>query len=217
MTETAAVELLAENDIAFAVAAGGPARAAWEAAVNAAWLVGPADVAARDRRWLGLLLSEKAYWEAIKEEFEKMNRGSSAIAAADGEIRRLTEIISAAEPQLKRLRVKPPRRVPDFRGRLVDLKKERQYFMWSQASQYVHPGSRALEQFRSLKEHGSDTPTATFEIRTTKREWSVVMGLSGEAIMLCGEALTRLTPPGALTAEALVAWKRLIAAVQALA
>ncbi len=52
MTETAAVELLAENDIAFAVAAGGPSRAAWEAAVNAAWLVDPADVAARDRTGL---------------------------------------------------------------------------------------------------------------------------------------------------------------------
>jgi hypothetical protein len=217
MTKTAAVELLADNDVAFAIAAGGPARAAWEAAVNAAWLVAPLDVASRDRRWLGLLLSERAYWESLKEEFETMNRGSSAIAASEGEIQRLTQIISAAEPQLKKFRIKRPRRVPDFRGRLTALKKERQYFMWSQASQYVHPGNRALEQFRSLKEHGSNTPTATFEIRTTRREWSLVIGLSGEAIMLCGEALARLTPPGALTAEALAVWKRLIAEVQVLA
>ncbi len=149
-SETVAVELMADNDVGIAIAAGGPARAAWEAAVNAAWMVAPDSPAERDRRWLCLLQSERVFWAKIKADCQVIASGSTAIAAADAEVARLDSIIQAANPQLRAAGVGPPTELPDFRPRLMDLGKERQYFMWRQASQFIHPGNRALERVRSL-------------------------------------------------------------------
>jgi hypothetical protein len=89
--------------------------------------------------------------------------------------------------------------------------------MYRQASQFVHPRSRALEQVRSLKEHGSESPTATFQWWSEPIHWALTVGLAGEALMLCGETLgNRITPRGILSPEGRAAWADLARIVSTL-
>ena len=75
-------------------------------------------------------------------------RTPNAVAAADVEVAAGRDH-QRGHPQLQAAGLKAPASLPDFRQRLSALGKDRQYFMWRQASQFVHPGSRALEQQRA--------------------------------------------------------------------
>jgi hypothetical protein len=211
------VEVLGREDVAFAVAAAGPARAAWEAAITLAWLLQPEGIPEREKRWAGLLLAERDDWARMQKEFAARDGGSEAARMMAEEVQRIDAMLEVAAEQLKAVGIRQLKRIPDFKGRLESLGKTKQYFMYIHASQLVHPGTRALEHVRSMTVHTSENLRPSYGYRTRAGQWALIIGLAGESVVLSAEWMARRLTSGArVSPDGIAAWQRFTAAVDAL-
>ncbi len=213
------VELLAGADVLLLMPAAAAARSAYEAAVTTAWLVQPDDAAHRDHRWLALLVDERRFWRQMGDEFKGRPDGADAERLMRVEHDRVDAIIKVAEPQLAAAGVAAPQQVPGYEALLKDLgKRDRDYFMYRQICQVVHPKAKALSHVRSMANHGHEDPDARYGYSTRPGDWALTIGVTAGALWLSAKTLaSRMNPSMAISAEALAAWERITEAVQRLA
>jgi hypothetical protein len=214
-----AVELLAGASVHLLMPAAAAARSAYEAAVTAAWLLVPNDPAARDGRWLSLMVDERRFWENMANEFKRRPGAVDAERLMLEERARVDAIIKAAEPQLRAAGLHSPGPVPSFIRQLEELgRRDQDYFMYRQISQLVHPQSKALSHVRSMANHGQPDPNVGYGYRTRPGDWALTVGLAAHALMTCTETLAaRMNPPTKVSVEGLAAWHEITETVQQLA
>lgn len=187
---TMAIERLGALDPQFLLPAMAAARAAYEAATAAAWLVEPTDAAERERRWLRLFVTEMSDWRVMKDEAAAQGDPAETLAGFDAEIVRVQNLLMGLQPLTLSDERMP--QFPNVPQRLREINESESYVMYRVACQFVHPASRSLGQVRSLTVHADAHPPITLEFCREPRDWSIVLLLAGVALDLAAGVIEKL-------------------------
>lgn len=216
-SHVAAVEVLGKNDVAFVLPATAAARSAYEAVAMAAWLVEPTSPAERDRRWFGLLLDERSFWRVMVREANGRGDSPDIIANLQNEVTRVDRVLAAVGPQLREAGTKQPEHPPKMDRLLDAIGKRKHYVSHKYASQFAHPGTRALRQVRDIRDHAGAEGPVSFGWRTTPGEWTAAILLSAESLMYSLEILaSQLQPPSRIDTEAVHLFHEIVGLVPGL-
>lgn len=195
LSNVAAVEHLGRAAMGFVVPATAAARSAFEAVVTAAWMVGPDEVAERERHWITLFLEERSYWRAMVEQHRE-RQPEEVVALLRSEEERVGAFVDAVVPQLQAAGIpEPARKMPKIEDRLVDVGKGSFHAVYKTACQLVHPASEALALVRDVHDHAEGRPLAGFGFRAQARHWTSALLLAAEALGFGLETLARRVDP----------------------
>lgn len=210
-SHVAAVETLGKEEVEYVLPATAAARSGYEAVAMAAWLVEPASMAERDRRWFGLLLDERSFWEVMVREATHRGDPDDLIGNLRREIQRINNIVGHARPQLTKAGV-PAAKHPPKMDRLLDAIGQRKHYVSHKyASQFTHPGTRSLRQVRDIREHAGTDGSISIAWRTKPGEWTVAILLAAESLMYALETVAaHFTPPTLVSKQAVNLYHRVV-------
>lgn len=195
--------------------AAAAARSSYEAAIKAAWLLKPSEPLERERRAAGYLAEEERFFRKISTDFQTRGAATAAartLAVADG----LAVTLASVKHQLSQQLANPaPVALPSVDVILDEQGTRRQYFLWRHISQLVHSAPTAM-QF--LKRSAADGAMVTYGFFAKPEDWTVTLGLTGEAIMTGAEAVAaRLTSSQSVNADLQGHWQAFTSAILTLA
>jgi len=135
---------LAKSDLVLLPPAMAAARAAFEAAVKACWLVDPEDPYDREARYLVQLHSEERYLQRLAKRFDAAGISSSNLHVREGQIREFRLAVTAALPAgVRRLSG-----TPSFDEMLAAIGGGKIYAFYILLSQYGHGEHAATWLYR---------------------------------------------------------------------
>ena len=155
---------LARKDLVLLPAAVSVARATFETAIRALWMLDPDDPYEREVRWLAHLRADEVHFIKVAAELQKLGLDSGDLLEAS---KRYAEFESAVAARLPVGKV-PLTYVPNLLGMLKSLERESQYVLYRHLSQYVHGTHLACSLYR--RNLGKDKQLGEF---VTAADWGI--------------------------------------------
>jgi hypothetical protein len=177
-----AIVTLARTDLVLLPAANVLARAVFEIALKAAWIVQPDDPFEREVRWLAHLAEEERLLKAVSDSATK-NRGNPAIfQEKEAQIRDFRTGVARALPAgYSQLHGNP-----SVEKMLQDFGHQRTYTQYRLLAQYVHGGHSATWLYRrnlgNLKEPGEFISPSG---------WQAPFDMAWRILMVFGQSVLR--------------------------
>jgi hypothetical protein len=135
---------LARKDVVLLPPAVAAARAAFEAAVKAAWLVDMDDPMDCEARWLMHLESEERYLSRMAGRMSKNGAPDEALLRRANRLRTFREAVAQAMP----VGVNRILEVPTFEQMLGSIGGRERYVLYIETSQYIHAEHAATWLYR---------------------------------------------------------------------
>jgi hypothetical protein len=190
-----AILALARTDLVLLPSAYVLARAVFEIALKAAWIVQPDDPFDREVRWLAHLAEEERLHKAVSESVAKSGGNPVMFKQLHAEIRNFRTGVARALPAgYSELPGNP-----GVEGMLENLAQKQMYFLYRILAQYVHGGHASTGLYRrglgTLKQGGEFI---------SPKEWHTALHTAWKNLQIFGESILRSlksTAPEFLTTE----------------
>lgn len=135
---------LARNDVVLLPPAVAAARAGFEAAVKAAWLVDMDDPMDCEARWLVHLQSEESYLSRMAHRITEKGMPNEAMLERAAKLRSFRESVARAIP----VGVARLPKIPPFEEMLASIGGKERYVLYIETSQYLHAEHAATWLYR---------------------------------------------------------------------
>jgi hypothetical protein len=177
-----AVLTLARIDLVLLPSANVLARAIFEIALKAAWIVQPDDPFAREVRWLAHLAEEERLLKAVSESVAKCGGNPTVFKERHAQIRDFRTGVARALPAgYTELRGNP-----GVEGMLENLGQQQLYSLYRLLAQYVHGGHASTWLYRkglgTLKQGGEFI---------SPRDWYMPLHTAWKSLQVFGEGILR--------------------------
>ena len=200
--DTEAILTLARTDLVLLPSANVLARAVFEIALKAAWIVQPDDPFDREVRWLAHLAEEERLHKAASESVAKSGGNPAMFKQRHAEIRDFRTGVARALPAgYSELPGNP-----GVEGMLENLGQKQMYFLYRVLAQYVHGGHASTWLYRkglgTLKQGGEFI---------SPKEWHTPLNTAWKNLQVFGETILRSLKsevPEFLTVEEIVCLDR---------
>lgn len=184
--------LLARTDLILLPPAMTAVRAAFEASVQAAWLVSPADQLTRETRYVAHLKRELDYIEKQRRMLDSNSGNTQDLSSRAAQISSFVDSLSAKLAEHGHPKIP---KVPNFRELLASIGNEHAYLLYNWLSQYMHSTHASTWLYRT---DGLGTERR-FEEASTVDDWVALLGICRFA--MDGPATLFLKAIGADSAE----------------
>jgi hypothetical protein len=177
-----AILMLARTDLVLLPSAHVLARAVFEIAVKAAWMVHPDDPFEREVRWLAHLAEEERLLKAVAESAVEFGANSDAFKQKHAQIREFRSGVAQILP----LGYSELKRNPSVDGMLENLGQKQMYSLYRFLAQYVHGGHASTWLYRA----GLGTSKQGGEF-ISPSDWYTPLYVAWKNLQVFGETILR--------------------------